>query len=308
LNLHQLELFLAVAEHGSFTRAAVALHISQPSISARIHDLEASLHQRLFEQVGRRTYLTTAGEELRDYAERIIGQVAEARRAMEEMDGLQRGNLRVVATTTVGSYIVPRVLGRFHRAYPGIDLALDVTNWSRAVDLLRHHRMDLAVLGPTDDLEDMVVQDFMKNDLVMAADPTHPLAGRQGIPISELAAFPILVREQGSGTRADTERFFAEHDVRPKVSMELRHSTAIKQGVAAGLGIALLSTQAIGGELAAGTLVALDVMGLPVRRDWHVVHRRERHLPRAASIFKDMLLAYAAEHAHPVAPSAWSEA
>lgn len=295
MNLHQLELFVAVADHGSFTRAAEALHISQPSVSARIRDLEKSVGQPLFEQVGRRIYLTDAGQELKEHAEAIILRVAEARRAIDEIEGLQRGTLRVVATTTVGSYILPRVMGRFRRAYPGIALALDVTNWSRAVELLRHHRMDLAVLGPTDELEDMVVQDFVKNELVVAAAPTHPLAGRSGIPFAELSAYPVLVRERGSGTRSDTERLFAEHSAELKVAMELRHSTAIKQGVAAGLGVSLLSTQAMGLELSNGTLVALDVEGLPLRRDWHIVHRHERRLPRAAAAFKELLLAFAAE-------------
>jgi DNA-binding transcriptional LysR family regulator len=295
VNLHQLELFVAVADHGSFTRAAEALHISQPSVSARIRDLEDSLGQHLFEQVGRRIYLTDAGQELKEHAAAILLRVSEATRALDEIEGLQRGTLRVVATTTVGSYVLPRLMGHFKRAYPGIALALDVTNWSRAVELLRHHRMDLAVLGPTDEIEDMVVQDFIKNELVVAAAPSHPLSGRVNVPFTELATHPVLVREQGSGTRADTERLFKDYGVELIVAMELRHSTAIKQGVMAGLGVSLLSKQAMGLELTNGTLVALDVEGLPLRRDWHIVHRHERRLPRAAAAFKQMLLDYAVE-------------
>lgn len=293
MNLHQLEIFLAVAEHASFTRAAEALHISQPSVTARIHDLEASLHQELFAQVGRRIYLTDAGHELRQHAQAIMQQVAMAHRAMEELDGLQRGSLRIVATTTVGSYVVPRVLGLFHRAYPGITLALEVTNWSRAVDLLRQHDMDMAILGPTEELDDMVVQDFLKNEVVIAAAPGHPLARRQAIPFADLAGYPVLVRERGSGTRSDTEQLFARHGLRPNVSMELRHSTAIKQGVAAGLGVALLSRQALGVELFTGALTVLDVEGTPLLHDWHIVHLQDRRLPRAAVAFKEMLLDFA---------------
>lgn len=297
MNLHQLELFAAVAEHGSFTRAAQSLHISQPSVSARIHDLEASLGQQLFEQVGRRIYLTDAGQELRERADVILQQIAETRRALDEIQGLQRGSLRVVATTTVGTYVLPALMGRFHRRHPGISLALDVTNWSRAAELLRRNRMDLAVLGPTEELDDMTVTDFMKNELIVAAAPEHPLAGRQGISFAEMATYPVVVREQGSGTRADTERLFADHGLHPSVAMELRHSAALKQGVMAGLGVALLSTQSMGVELGNGSLITLDVEGLPIRRTWHIVHRQTRRLPRAAAAFKDLLLEVAAAHA-----------
>lgn len=295
MNLYQLELFVAVADHGSFTRAAETLHISQPAISARIRDLEASLGEQLFEQAGRRIYLTDAGLELRDHAGLILRQVEEAQRAVAEVRGLQRGTLRVVATTTVGTYILPRILGRFHRDHPGVALVLDVTNWSRAVELLRDHAMDLAVLGPTDEMDDMVVRSFMQNELIVAAAPTHPLARRRRIPFAELSAHPVLVREDGSGTRSDTIRLFTDHGLRPLLGMELRHSAAIKQGVAAGLGVALLSKQSIGVELALGSLVVLDVEGLPMRRDWHIVHLRGRQLPRAAAAFIDLLLAAADE-------------
>jgi LysR family transcriptional regulator, low CO2-responsive transcriptional regulator len=297
MNLRQLELFVAVAREGSFTRAAQTLHISQPSVSARIRELETQLGQDVFEQEGRRIYLTDAGQELLERAEMILEQVAEAQRALTEVDGLRRGSLRVVATTTVGSYVLPRVLARFHHTYPGISLTLDVANWARAVDLLRRHRMDLAVLGPTEELGDMAVQSFMKNELVVAAAPTHPLAGRRAIPFHELATYPMVVREEGSGTRQDTERLFADHGVLPMIAMELRHSAAIKQGVAAGLGVALLSRQSMELHLATRTLVILDVQGLPLQRDWHIVHRRNRRLPRAASAFKEMLLTLAAESA-----------
>lgn len=288
---------MAVAQHGSFTRAAADLHISQPSISARIRDLERSVGQKLFDQVGRHIYLTDAGEELREHAEVILRRVAEAHRALDEIEGLERGTLRVVATTTVGSYVLPGILGRFHRAHPAIALALDVTNWSRAVDLLRQHKMDIGVLGPTGDIGDLTVSTFARNELVIAADPAHPLAGRRDVPFAEMARHPILVRERGSGTRADTDRLFAAHGLQPVVEMELRHSTAIKQGVMAGLGTSLLSKEAMRLELANGTLVALDVEGLPLRRDWHIVHRPER-LPHTAAAFKELLLAVGAERTH----------
>lgn len=145
----------------------------------------------------------------------------------------------------------------------------------------------------------MEVQAFMKNELVVAAAPAHPLAGRRCIPFAEFATYPIVAREVGSGTRQDTERLFADHGTRPAVAMELRHSSAIKQGVAAGLGVALLSRESMVHHLATGALVILDVEGLPVYREWHVVHRRDRRLSRSAAAFKELLLAHVATISRP---------
>jgi DNA-binding transcriptional LysR family regulator len=295
MNLHQLELFLAVATQGSVTRAAELLHISQPAISARIRDLETALGEDLFEQRGRRIYLTDAGQELRVHAETILREVGEAKRAVAEIHGLERGTLRVVATTTVGTYVLPRILGRFHRSHAGITLVLDVTNERRALDLLRRRRMDLAVLGYTEGVEDMVVEHFMENRLFITASPDHALAGRDAVPFAELATYPFLVREEGSGTRAVIASLFAEHGLTPRITMELRHSAAIKQAVMAGLGVGLLSGQEMGMELASGTLITLEIEGLLVRRDWHIMHPRDHRLPHAAEAFRRTLLDYAAE-------------
>lgn len=295
MNLHQLELFLAVADQGSFTRAAEVLHISQPAISARVRDLEVSIGEQLFEQIGRRIYLTDAGKELRRYAEGILRQVEEAKRAITEIHGLDRGTLRVVATTTVGTYVLPRILGHFHRAHPGVTLVLEVTNERRALELVRGRGMDLAVLGMTRNVLDMEVARFLKNRLFITAAPDHPLASRTAVPFTELAGYPFLVREEGSGTREIIDQIFAERDLTPRVSMELRHSAAVKQGVMAGLGVGLLSEQEMGLELLNGTLTPLDIEALALRRDWHIMHLQCTRLPYAAEAFKDLLLHYAAE-------------
>ena len=297
MNLHQLELFLAVADQGSFTRAAEILHISQPAISARVRDLEQSIGEQLFEQSGRRIYLTDAGKELRGYAEGILRQVEEARRAVSEIHGLDRGTLRVVATTTVGTYVLPRILGHFHRAHPGVTLVLEVTNERRALELVRDRAMDLAVLGMTREVQDMDVERFLNNRLFITAPPDHPLANRAAVPFAELAGYPFLVREEGSGTREIIDQIFAERNLVPRVSMELRHSAAIKQGVMAGLGVGLLSEQEMGLELLNGTLTQLDIEGLALRRDWHIMHIQGMRLPHAAAAFKELLLRHASEQA-----------
>jgi DNA-binding transcriptional LysR family regulator len=294
MNLYQLELFAAVAANGSFARTAEALYISQPALSSRIKALEQSLGEQLFEQVGRRIRLTDAGQELARHAEVILRQVAEAKRAVAEVRGLERGSLRVVATTTVGTYVLPRILGTFHRAHPGVTLGLDVTNDRRAVETVRQYGADLAVLGPIEGAADLEIEDFMPNELFFAASPDHVLAHCKAIPFAELATHQLLLREEGSGTREVIARLFAEYGRTPSVAMELRHSAAIKQGVMAGLGIALLSEHETTVERANRSLVALQIEGVRLHHDWHIIHRAER-MPPAATAFKNLLLEYAAQ-------------
>jgi DNA-binding transcriptional LysR family regulator len=146
-------------------------------------------------------------------------------------------------------------------------------------------------------MDDLVVEPFMRNTLFFAATPEHPLAHGRSVDFAELASYPVLLREEGSGTRAVLKRIFAERGYKPIVAMELRHSSAIKQGIVAGLGLGLLSMYETEPERASGVLIALQVEGLCINHDWNVIHRRDRRLPRAAAAFKEMLSGYAADHA-----------
>jgi DNA-binding transcriptional LysR family regulator len=296
MNLYQLELFAAVVANGNLTRTAESLHLSQPALTSRIRALEESLGEPLFEQVGRRMCLTEAGRELYDHAELILREVAEAKRAVAEVRALERGSLRLVATTTVGTYVLPRILGTFHRAHPGVTLQLDVTNEVRSIEAIRRHSADLAVLGPVEESEDVVVEDFMPNVLFFAATPDHPLAHQSQITLAELVRHAILVREEGSGTRAVLTRIFAEHDLKPTIAMELRHSAAIKQGIIAGLGLGLLSVHETEVERRSGALVALEIDGLQINHDWHIMHLRRQRLSHVSAAFKELLLSYAAQY------------
>jgi DNA-binding transcriptional LysR family regulator len=240
-----------------------------------------------------------------------LQQVADARRAVAEVRDLERGSLRLVATTTVGTYVLPRILGSFHKVHPGVSLELDVTNDGRSIEALRHNRADLAILGPVEDIEDMEVDDFLENRLFFAVAPEHPLHEQGTVTFDDLARHAILNREKGSGTRTVLGQLFAEHGLKPQVAMELRHSAAIKQAVMAGLGVGLLSEHETGPERANGLLCAVDVKDLQINHDWHIVHRRTRPLPRAAIAFKAELLRYAAgfrqqarDEAVPCAPGA----
>ncbi len=291
ISLHQLHVFQAVARHLNFSRAAEALALSQPAVSMHVKQLEQVIGLPLFEKVGRRVYLTDAGRHLLDYSQRVFGLLGEAAQVLEEMKGAQAGNLRVAADTTAGVYVVPAYLGAFRRRHPGVNVTLEVANRSTLTQRLLMNEVDLAVMGQVPPEQNLVAEPFLANELVVVAAPTHRLAGRRRIPVAELAGESFLVRETGSGTRATAERFFAAAGVPLRVGMELGSNSAIKQAVAADLGVAVVPRRALDLELAARRLVVLDVEGFPLVRHWHAVHLREKRLSAAAVAFKSLLLA-----------------
>lgn len=290
LNLHQLRVFQAVARHLNFSRAAEELAISQPAVTGHVKQLEGILGLRLFDKIGRRVYLTEAGQHLYDYTQRVFALLGEAAQVMAELRGMSRGSLRVAADTTAGVYVVPAFLGAFHRAHPQVRIALDVTNRAQVAQRVLLNQVDLAVMGQVPPDDGLAAEPFLANELVVIAAPGHRLAGRRGIPVQELAGETFIMREPGSGTRATAERVLAAAGVPVRPGMELGSNSAVKQAVANDLGIAVISRHAVSLEVAAGRLVILDVEGFPVVRHWHVVHLRRKHLPPPAAAFKELLL------------------
>jgi len=293
LNLHQLATFQVVAKHCSYVRAAEELHFSQPAVSAQIRQLEETLGVKLFEQIGRRTHLTQAGDELYHYSQKIFAVIDEALETMEELRGPDHGRLRVGADTTVGTYVIPGLLGKFHQSYPEVEISLDVVNRAALVERIMSNEIDIAIVGRVPDDVPVVIEPFAPNELVLVASPYHRLAGRANVPLSELTKEHFLMREVGSGTRAALELVLQEAEVPLHVSMHMGNNSAIKQGVAAGLGIALISRVALDMELETNRLVILNVEGFPIMRQWRIVHLKDKHLSATALAFKSFLLEHA---------------
>lgn len=293
LNLHQLATFQVVAKHCSYVRAAEELHFSQPAVSAQIRQLEEALGVKLFEQIGRKTYLTDAGEQLHHYSQKIFSVIDETLETMEKMRSPDYGRLRVGADTTVGTYVIPGLLGKFHQSYPEVEISLDVVNRAALVERIMNNQIDMAIVGRVPDDIPVIIEPFLPNELVLVAAPFHRLAGRVGVPIQELEKEHFLLREEGSGTRAAIENAMQEAEVPLHVSMHMGNNSAIKQGVAAGLGIALISRVALDMELETSRLVILDVEGFPIMRQWRIVHLKDKHLSATAQAFKAFLLEHA---------------
>jgi DNA-binding transcriptional LysR family regulator len=295
LNLHQLATFQTVARRCSYARAAEELHFSQPAVSAQVHQLEETLGIKLFDRIGRKTHLTQAGEELYRYSEKIFALIEDTLETMEALRSPHYGRLSVGADTTVGTYLVPNLLGAFHRLYPGVEITLEVVNRNYLVDALINNRLDMVVMGKVPTEVPVFAAPLLPNELVLIASPTHHLAGCVRVPFTQLAREHFLLREKGSGTRAALEEAFQNAGLPLLVSMQVGNNSAIKQGVAAGLGTALISRVAIDIELETRRLVMLDVEGFPIMRQWRLVHLKEKNLSAPARVFKHFLL----EHARP---------
>ncbi|MBI5042152.1 MAG: LysR family transcriptional regulator [Gammaproteobacteria bacterium] len=289
ITFRQLKIFEAVARQLSFTRAAAELHLTQPAVSMQVKQLEQEAGVPLLEQLGKRIHLTEAGAEMHRYARAISTLLTEAEQVFGEMKGLKRGRLNITVASTA-NYFVPRLWATFRVRHPDVTVSLDVTNRAGLIRALAENQTDLVIMGQPPEDMDLVAESFMPNPLVVIAPPTHPLASAKNISPQRLQGETFLMREPGSGTRSLTERVFAEKGLDASTPIEMSSTEAIKQGVEAGLGLALLSVHTLEMELALQRLVVLDVEGFPVLRDWYIVHRAGKRLSAVAQAFRDFIL------------------
>lgn len=285
--LHQLKVFEAAARHSSFTRAAEELFLTQPTVSMQIKQLTKSVGLPLFEQVGKRLFLTEAGRELFATCRQIFETIAQFEMKVADLKGLKQGQLRLAAITTA-KYFVPRLLGKFCQLYPGIDIALQVTNHERILERMVNNMDDLYIMSQVPEHLDVNLQPFMENPLVVFAPTDHPLAKEKDIPIERLANEPFIMREPGSGTRRTVQSLFDEHQIKVKVKLELGSNEAIKQAIAGGLGISVLSRHTLMPNTP--DIIILDVQHFPIKRTWYMVYPAGKQLSIVARAYFDYLL------------------
>lgn len=280
----QLRLFLAFSEHLSVTAAARACHVTQPTASMQLRELAEGVGMPLYEQVGKRLYLTPAGEALARTARAMMDEWTAFEQHMDGIKGMTRGRLRLSVVSTA-KYFVPRLLGSFCAALPDIDVALEVLNRDGVVRRLRDNLDDLYIMSmPPEDLE-LERHAFLSNPLEIIAPAGYPLAGRRRLPLAELAPLRFILREKGSGTRLVGDRHFASLGFRPDIRMELGGNEAIKQAVAAGLGLGVVSRHALAGQPGEEGLAVLEVEGFPVQSSWWTLYRKGKKLTPVAAAF-----------------------
>lgn len=285
----QMQIFESVARLLSYSRAAEELHLTQPAVSMQLRQLEDTVGLPLLEQVGKRIQLTEAGEELHHHCKVVARQLRETREAMDSLRKGVRGRLDIAIISTA-KYFMPMLLARFCKAHPDVQLRLAVGNRERILEQLADNEVDMVIMGRPPAEVTVCSVPFARNPHVFVAPPEHRFARAKRLLLARVAEEPLILREKGSGTRQVLERLFAEHALKIHGRMEMSSNEIIKQAVIAGMGISLLSQHTVKLELETGRLVALPVQGLPVVRDWHLVHLQDKRLPPVARAFKTFLI------------------
>ncbi|MBV9866518.1 MAG: LysR family transcriptional regulator [Abitibacteriaceae bacterium] len=289
MNINHLAIFHAVAEEGSVTRAAERLCISQPAVSKQLRELEKTLGMALFHRLSKGVQLTEAGELLLGYSRQLFALEAEAEQALRELWALERGRLRVGASTTIGTYLLPEICAQFSQRYPGIEMQLEIANSRTVEQLLRDNKIDLALTEGPAEATDIKLEVWLEDELVVIAPPYHPLVQEPVITVERLCAEPFIWREVGSGTQAIIEQALQTKGLQVQAAMSLGSTEAIKRAVAAGMGISIVSCLTIGAELAAGTLIVLPIIDFSIYRPLHRLRLTGKYEGRAAREFVKLL-------------------
>ncbi len=290
--LHQLKVFEATARHRSFTRAAEELFLTQPTVSMQVKQLTKAIGLPLFEQVGKKLYLTEAGKQLFTTCEDIFVKLDQLEMNIADLKGMKQGKLRIAVITTT-KYFMPRLLGPFCQLYPGIDVALTVTNHEQVIERLAHNQDDLYVMSQLPEHIDVKAYPFLENPLVVVAPRTHPLANERNIPLKRLVEEMFIMREPGSGTRRSFQQLLDAHNLSVRVRLELGSNEAIKQAIAGQLGLSVLSRHTLTAD--SEELTILDVECFPLPRQWYIVSLSGKQLSVVAKTFLDYLQEAAAQ-------------
>ncbi|SAK56988.1 LysR family transcriptional regulator [Caballeronia ptereochthonis] len=294
VTLRQIRVFVAVAHHLSFSRAADMLSLTPPAVTMQIRELETQIGLPLFDREGRNVSLTITGEYFLVYARKVLATLKDAEDMVAHFKRVETGRL-VIGMVSTAQYFVPPLLGRFCQDHPGVEVSLSVGNRQTLVEQLQRNEVDLAVMGRPSREMATRAEPFAVHPHVFVAAPDHPLVRLGHVPAEALAGYNFIVREPGSGTRAVLEEYWKRHGLTPHITMEMSGNETIKQAVMANMGISLLSLHTLGLELSNERIAIIDVEGAPVLRRWHMANLLSKVLSPPAEAFRYFMLEHAEE-------------
>ncbi len=292
MDLRALEVFCKIVELRSFSRAAEAVHLTQPTVSGHIKALETELELRLFDRAGRTITPTRAGELLHSYARRILALRDETLQAINEHKGGLKGHLTVGGSSIPGAYILPPLVAVFKRAHPDVTITLHVIDSREIIRGVIEGTYEVGMVGARFEEGRVHYEPFTQDELVLAVPGGHPWAGRGSVRVSELSGQSFVMRERGSGTRKVMERALADHDVdagRLRVAMEVTGNEAVRQALRAGAGMAVISRRAIEDDIRCKTVTALRIHGVKLLREFFLVTHRSRSRSPLGNAFLSFL-------------------
>ena len=293
-SFRQLQSLVLIARHESVSKAAAALHVTQPAVSLQLRTLEDIAGTALTRKVGRAIQLTAAGEVLVEFAERILRLWEQAGDELAALDGVASGTLRIGAVTTA-EHLLPPLLVPFTIERPDVRLKLQVGNRVEIVNMLARQEIDLAIMGtPPREFRTNAAR-FARHPMGFVASPDHPLMKKRKVTLADVMQGNLMVRERGSGTRTAVEKLFKEAGHALNFGSEVSSNEAIKRMVSAGLGLGFLSVHACALEFQAGLIALLPMPGNPVEADWHVMHLAGQPIPKVAAAFQDFVIAQGQE-------------
>lgn len=272
LNFNQFRIFYHTVRHGNFTRAAAALYISQPAVTAQIKAFEAFCGFKLFKKKGRRNWLTDEGRLLYRYAEAVFGLETEIENTLDDMRNLKRGVLRIGTTKAYARYFMPLMLRTFHYKYPDIKIELNEGSSLEMTLSLLDFKNEIVIIAKAEAVPGIDFIPFSQEEVRVIVAPDHRLAGRRDIPLPELASEPFIMKDKGSGTRTLVDRLFTEAGCRPNILMEVGNTEFIKQLVQRGDGVSILIRESVAAELESGALQAIPLQGPPVYLDVSIAY------------------------------------
>lgn len=289
VTFRQLRLFLALAETGSVSAAARAMHVTQPTASMQLKEITLTVGVPLYEVIAKKVYLTDMGRQLAQAAREMV-QVWDAfEQTVDGAKGLTRGKLRVAVVSTA-KYFMPRLIGSFCKRYPEIDVSLEILNRDGVMQRMKDNLDDLYIMSqPPVDME-LSDEIFMDNPLVLIAAAKSPIVRQKSLALSSFAQSRFILREKGSGTRMGVDQFFKKNKFRPDIRMELGSNEAVKEAVAGDLGVGVVSRHSLHGHQKEHGVVVVDVTGFPISSSWHIVHPASKRLSPIATAFKAHIL------------------
>ncbi len=277
MNLRQLAIFLTVCELGSMSAAAKKLYMTQPAISQTILDLEADLDIALFDRINKKIILTYPGEVLRTYSKRILTLVEEAEHTMKDMANMKSGRLLIGASTTIGIYLLPDIIGKFRETHSNIDISYVIDNTNAIEEMVLDNQVDIGLVEGLIHSKDIVAKHYVEDELYVICSSNHLLSNKKEVEMAELIKEDIIIREKGSGTREVFEKVMATYHFHYQYKHVFNNTEAIKKAVEANIGIAIVSKAALKDELQSQKIVRLVVKDVQFKRSFHTIYHKDKY-------------------------------